>query len=105
MPVFEAVFKSRTRAEWEDVFATRDVCVTPVLSMVEAPQYPHNAERDCFVEANGHLQVAPPVRFGRSRATIGGPSPDAGADNDRVLREHGFDADEIAKLRADAVVG
>ena len=49
MPVFEAAFRTRTRGEWEAVFATRDACVTPVLSMVEAPHYPHNAERGCFV--------------------------------------------------------
>ena len=105
MPVFEAAFKTRTRSEWEAVFATRDVCVTPVLSMIEAPQYPHNAERDCFVDANGHLQVAPPVRFGRTPAGIGRPAPHAGADNERILAEHGFDPSEIEKLRADAVIG
>ena len=105
MPVFEAAFRTRTRAEWEEVFATRDACVTPVLSMIEAPAHPHNAERDCFVEANGHTQVAPPVRFGRTPAAIGGPSPDAGADNERVLAEIGIDADELEKLRADGVVG
>jgi len=105
MPVFEAAFKTRTRGEWEAVFATRDACVTPVLSMVEAPQYPHNAERGCFVDANGHLQVAPPVRFGRTPAGIGGPAPEAGADNERILAEHGFDRSEIEKLRDDAVIG
>jgi len=105
MPVFEEAFRSRTRAEWEAVFATRDACVTPVLSMIEAPAHPHNAERDCFVEADGHLQVAPPVRFGRTPAAIGGPSPHAGADNERVLAELGVDVDELAQLRADGVVG
>jgi alpha-methylacyl-CoA racemase len=105
MPVFEEAFRSRTRAEWEAVFSTRDACVTPVLSMSEAPSHPHNAARDCFVDANGYLQVAPPVRFGRTPATIGGPSPEAGADNERVLAEVGIDADELAKLRADGVVG
>ena len=105
MRVFEEAFGSKTRAGWEDVFSDRDACVTPVLSMIEAPAHPHNAERDCFVEANGHLQVAPPVRFGRTPATIGGPSPMAGADNARVLAEVGVDADELARLRADGVVG
>ena len=105
MPVFEAAFKSRTRGDWETVFATRDACVTPVLSMVEAPHYPHNAERECFVDANGHLQVAPPVRFGRTPAGIGRPAPTAGADNERILAEHGFDPSEIEQLRADAVIG
>ena len=105
MPVFEAAFRSRTRAEWEAVFAARDACVTPVLSMIEAPAHPHNAERDAFVDAHGHLQVAPPVRFGCTPATIGDPSPEPGADNDHVLAELGVDADELAKLRADGVIG
>ncbi len=105
MPVFEEAFRSRTRAEWEDVFDARDACVTPVLSMIEAPAHPHNATRDCFVEANGHLQVAPPVRFGRTPASIGAPAPEAGADNGRVLAELGVDADELARLRADGIVG
>ena len=105
MPVFEAAFKTRTRAEWEAVFATRDACVTPVLSMVEAPQYPHHAERDSFVTANGHVQVAPPVRFGRTPAAVGGPSPHAGADNDRILAELGYDAAAIAQLRASGATG
>jgi alpha-methylacyl-CoA racemase len=105
MPVFEAAFKTRTRAEWEAVFATRDACVTPVLSMVEAPRYPHNVERDCFVEADGHLQVAPPVRFGRTPAAVGRPSPEKGADNERILTELGFDDAEIEKLRAVGATG
>jgi alpha-methylacyl-CoA racemase len=105
MLVFEEAFRARTRAEWEAVFATRDACVTPVLSMIEAPAHPHNVGRDCFVDANGYRQVAPPVRFGRTPATIGGPSPEAGADNERVLAEVGVDADQLAKLRADGVVG
>jgi len=105
MPVFEEAFRSRTRREWEDIFATRDACVTPVLSMVEAPMHPHNAQRDCFVDANGHVQVAPPVRFGRTPASIGDPAPDAGDDNARVLAELGIDDAELAKLHADGVVG
>ncbi len=105
MPVFEAAFKTRTRAEWEAVFATRDACVTPVLSMVEAPQYPHHAERDSFVTANGHVQVAPPVRFGRTPAAVGGPAPHAGADNDRILAELGYDAAAIEQLRASGATG
>lgn len=105
MPVFEDAFRSRTRAEWEEVFSTRDACVTPVLSMVEAPSHPHNATRDCFVDVNGYAQVAPPVRFSRTPASIGGPSPEPGADNERVLAELGVDADALAALRADGVVG
>jgi alpha-methylacyl-CoA racemase len=105
MQVFEEAFRSRTRAQWEAVFATRDACVTPVLSMVEAPTHPHNAARGRFVDVNGHVQVAPPVRFGRTPGVVGGPAPRAGADSAHVLAEVGVDADELARLRADGVVG
>jgi alpha-methylacyl-CoA racemase len=104
-PVFEAAFRSRTRAEWEAEFAARDACVTPVLSMGEAPDYPHNAGRDCFVDADGHLQVAPPVRFGRTPASVGRAAPSPGADTDRILAEHGFGLTEIERLRAAAAIG
>ncbi|MDQ1429899.1 MAG: alpha-methylacyl-CoA racemase [Actinomycetota bacterium] len=102
--LFGEVFRTRTRAEWEDIFAERDACVTPVLTMAEATQYPHNVERDAFVEANGFLQVAPPVRFGRTPGSVGGPSPEAGADTERILTEYGFDDEELGKLRAAGVI-
>jgi alpha-methylacyl-CoA racemase len=105
MPVFEATFRSRTRAEWEAVFADRDACVTPVLSMVEAPDHPHHVARGAFVDVDGHRQVAPPVRLDRTPAAVGGPSPAPGADNDRVLAELGVDAEERTQLRADGVIG
>jgi alpha-methylacyl-CoA racemase len=105
MSTFEDAFRTQTRDQWIEVFSTRDACVTPVLSMIDAPSHPHHVERDCFVDANGYRQVAPPVRFSRTPATIGGPSPAAGADNERVLAELGIDAEQLAKLRADGVVG
>ncbi len=38
---FAAVFAARTRADWEQVFAGTDACVSPVLSLAEAPAHPH----------------------------------------------------------------
>src|SRR5262249_14662755 len=40
---FTAAFASRTRDEWEQVFAGTDACVSPVLSPAEAHSHPHNA--------------------------------------------------------------
>jgi alpha-methylacyl-CoA racemase len=48
-----ALVASRTRDEWEAVFAGSDACVTPVLDMDEAPLHPHNAARDTFVDVDG----------------------------------------------------
>lgn len=47
---FEAVFAGRDFAEWIAVFADSDACVTPVLTVGEAPLHPHNVVRGVFGE-------------------------------------------------------
>lgn len=57
----EAVFASKTRDEWEAVFALTDACVTPVLDYSEAAAHPANAERSAVVQDGKwlHPQIAP----------------------------------------------
>ncbi|MFG5408539.1 CaiB/BaiF CoA-transferase family protein [Piscinibacter sakaiensis] len=50
---FAARFASRTRDEWAAHFAGTDACVTPVLSLAEAPRHPHPAAR-----GTGHVPAA-----------------------------------------------
>lgn len=66
--VIGAKFKERTRAEWAEVFANSDACVTPVLSPWEAHEHEHNKARDSFIEVKGLLQPAPAPRFSRTPA-------------------------------------
>jgi alpha-methylacyl-CoA racemase len=63
---FARCFAARTRAEWTEVFAGSDACVTPVLSPAEAPDHPHNRARQTFVEVDGRPQPAPAPRFSRT---------------------------------------
>ncbi|MGW0594410.1 CaiB/BaiF CoA transferase family protein [Streptosporangium sp. NPDC002607] len=56
-------FRSRTRAEWEAVFDGSDACVSPVLEVGEAAEYPHNKARGTFVEVGGIRQPAPAPRL------------------------------------------
>ncbi len=60
---FEALFATRDRDDWAVHFAGTEACVTPVLSLAEAPTHPHNAARGTFVDA-GVVQPAPAPRFG-----------------------------------------
>lgn len=46
---FASTIAARTRDEWAEVFAGTDACVTPVLSLDEAPSHPHNLARETFV--------------------------------------------------------
>ena len=67
------VFKSKTREEWRKVMEGTDVCFAPVLTMSEAPQHPHNAARNVFVERHGITQPAPAPRFSRTPSAIREP--------------------------------
>jgi len=46
--LFIKIFKSKTQSEWCKVFDGIDACVTPVLDWQEAPNHPHNKDRDVF---------------------------------------------------------
>ena len=54
------IFRSRTRKEWEAVFEGREACVSPVLSMAEAPNHPHNLSRGVFKGTERPLPAAAP---------------------------------------------
>ena len=102
---FAATFAARTRAEWEHVFAGTDACVSPVLSLAEAPVHPHARARESFVEVGRVMQPAPAPRFGRSAAGRPAAPPSPGADTDDVLASLGLAAAEVADLRARGVIG
>jgi len=102
--VFAARFRTRTRDEWEVTFAQSDACVTPVLSMTEAPQHPHNVARGVFVEIDGVVQPGPVPRFSRTTSDIPGPPVPPGKDTDRVLSDLGLGVSDIADLRTAGVV-
>ena len=59
-----AVFKTQPRDHWADLFDGTDACVAPVLTMAEAPDHPHNADRGSFLP--DPWQPAPGPRFSES---------------------------------------
>jgi alpha-methylacyl-CoA racemase len=63
---FAEVIAGRTRDEWAEVFAGTDACVTPVLSLDEAPTHPHNLARGTFVKAGEHWAPTPAPRLSRT---------------------------------------
>jgi alpha-methylacyl-CoA racemase len=96
--VLAEVFRRKGRDEWAALFEGTDACVTPVLSMDEAPEYPHALARSAFVDVGGTVQPAPAPRFSATPADIPGAPPERGADTVEVLREWGFSAQDIGAL-------
>ena len=95
-----AVFRTRTRAEWSELFEGSDACVAPVLRPSEAANHPHNLARGAFQPVGGSPQPAPAPRFSRTPPAPPDPAPTPGQHTDEVLSSRGFDPQEIAALRA-----
>jgi alpha-methylacyl-CoA racemase len=97
-----AVFKTKTRDEWDAIMLGSDVCYAPVLSLAEAPTHPHNLARNTFVKIDGVTQPAPAPRFSRTAAAIPqGPRP---AGNEAALIEWGFSAEQIESLKSTGAI-
>lgn len=80
--IFADTFASEDGAHWQGVFDGTDACVTPILSMSEAPLHPQNQSRPMPREA---------------------VDPGTG-DISMVLESAGVDADQFEALIADGVM-
>lgn len=69
----EALFKTKTRDEWAEIFDGTDACTTPVLDYTEAPAHPQNAAR-------GGLKQVGPFTHPRSAPVFGGDYSDPETD-------------------------
>ncbi len=103
---FAAVFASKTRDEWADIFAGSDACATPVLSMTEAPQHPHNVARaGHFRQAGKATAPAPAPRFSATPEAPGAaPQPASAELSHATLERWGIDPGRVASLLRDKVV-
>ncbi|WP_428312950.1 CaiB/BaiF CoA transferase family protein [Hydrocarboniphaga sp.] len=64
-----AIFASQPREHWQRVFESTDACVTPVLSIDEAADHPHNIAMGSVRRIQGANHPAPAPRFSRTPAT------------------------------------
>lgn len=69
--VLGARFLTKTRAEWEAIFAGTDACATPVLSLTEAAAHPHNVARGVYLTHEDMLQPAPAPKLSATPGAIG----------------------------------
>ena len=82
-----ALFATRTRAEWLDLLAGHDVCLTPVNSPSEALSDPHARARGA-VRDDGFMRT---IRAPFSAAAPAlSPAPDLGAHTDEILASLGI---------------
>jgi alpha-methylacyl-CoA racemase len=86
---FTATFVTRTRDEWAGLFEGTDACVTPVLTLAEAVDHPHNRARGSFITPNGIPQPAPVPRLSKTPGAVSHPPPLPGEHSEDILSSWG----------------
>lgn len=100
---FTAVFRTRTRAEWEELLGGTDACFAGVYTFSEARDLPVHSERGVFRDTpDGDRELTPVPRLSRTPGEPGPSYAHAGADTDDVLGALGLD---VAALRRAGAVG
>ena len=79
--------KLKSRSEWVEIFSNSDACVSPVLSMEEAQEHPHNLARDAFVNIDGFFQPNSSPRFSITNLEIKHNAKAIGSDQDDIYKE------------------
>jgi alpha-methylacyl-CoA racemase len=101
---FEAIVKTRTRDEWMEIFDGKNACVSPVLSMGEAPLYPANQARNTYLEIGGAWHPTPAPRFSRTENDMPTTAPALGQDTDEILTSLGYSDSQIGQMKTDLVI-
>ncbi len=102
--IFGRAFASRSSADWLRQFEGTEACVSPVLSIGEAPAHPHLAAREVFVTVAGVRQPAPAPRFDLTPSAMPRAPSHPGQHTRAILDELGYTERDIRRLFEDGVV-
>ena len=81
--IFTDTFKTKTQAEWVEIFEGTDACVAGIIPFTEAIEHPHMQGRGIFVEHEGLTQPMPAPRFSRTAPSLGLPPSRAAGEHTR----------------------
>jgi crotonobetainyl-CoA:carnitine CoA-transferase CaiB-like acyl-CoA transferase len=101
----QAIFRQKTRAQWEVVFAHTDACVEPVLLPSELASHPLHVARQVFFQTTPSAEAPPESALPQvrtpltPRGAVAAAPPTQGQHSVQILRESGFSDAEIAELQ------
>ncbi len=104
-----AIFKQKTSAEWEALFAEEDICWGRVQTLTEVLTDPLFREREMVVDLRQRdgqtvKALGVPVKLSETPGAIRSPPPDFGGDTAAILGALGYSEEEIARLVEQEVI-
>lgn len=104
-----ALFKEKTRAQWEEFFSNLDACCEPVLNLEEAIGHPVSREGGYWLKTRhetGETELTPgfPLLFSGREGERRLPPPRHGEHTGEILRDIGYTDNTIKSLAAKGVI-
>lgn len=105
----QEIFASRTRAEWDQLLDSEEVCYAPILDLAETCQNTQVVHRQMIREVawpdgGTSKQVGIVPRFSLTPGTLRRPPSLPGQHTHEILSELGMDRTQIAELEREGVV-
>lgn len=106
----EGITSKRPCHYWLELFEQNEIPCGPINDYADVARDPHLRSRDMVVETDhptfGKIKtLGSPIKFSETPTQPNRPAPLLGEHTNEVLREHGYNAKQIAKLQRDGVLG
>ena len=104
-----AMFKRKSRGEWEEIFSGVEACCEPVLNLFEAIEHPVNADGITWIdgasiETGREKLTGFPLVFSGQPGSFRLPPPLHGQHTGEVLTKLGLSSEELSELETSGVI-
>ena len=108
--IIEAIFRTKTYAEWIAILSANRLVWSPVKTPLEVTQDEQALANDFFVEWDhpryGKIKVLNnPIKLSKTPAGIKSRAPDLGEHTDEIMKGLGYSEAEVAKMRKTGIIG